>query len=1179
SFTNPNGSNATGGTLTKVGTGILTLSGSTSAWTNGTNVNGGVLRLGASGVLSTTGTMTIANAAGPSQLELSPTFTQTLAAITFGGSGAGASSQGNVLIGSTATLTLGGTTTFTSTSNPLGAVISGSGSLSTGSASKTFTIGNSTATDVEITISTPITSTGGITLGAGTAYTNAGNLLSSGDNTYTGTTQINGGAGTLTFKGNNASMSGVTTLYGGVLALDYTTNNNRKISSGILTLVGGSIVATGNASATTADTVASTTLASGGRSSITLNSGSGQALNFTLGTITRAAGAGTLRVTLPTSGSLSIGATANPTAGYLPYAAVNTASGYMFGTVSSGTLIAYSSTATDAIGSWSANQNVTDTQSSASSVYSGTLAAPGLSINSLRFNAAGTSTVAIANNVALNIAGGGVMTTSAVGANAASITGGYLTSTAAELVFLQDNTSQAFTVSSRIIGSTAVTMGGTGGLTNANLTLNSASNYFTGTTTISGGTLQVSGGNAIGDTSPVTFANSGSNPTLSLGASVTETIGSLSGGGTTGGTISLGSAAVLTINQTSGLTFSGFLNSNTNSNAKIIKSGSGTLTVDQAVGANYNGIFEISQGQVTFSGNVNQLAAVTSLILSGPTAVLSLLNDQTSAVGSRIFDTATVTLSNTAGALGLYMSRTAGTTTGTETVGPLTLNAGQNTITADGTAASRIAAIKFTNATPLVRNNYSTALLLARNFDTTSTQGGRIVFSVTPGGAIGGAGAAASTTISIFPYFIGENTAAAPVAATNVGNSFVMFVDGTLGVRPLNLTTEYVVDSAAPATGTNNVRYTVTNAITTPAAINSLVLDSAAGVALTGSVSSMEITSGAILAAGTGSSSISTLTGLTSGATPVPYHVYVTNASGVLTLNTPLTSAAPLVKSGAGTLVLSSASNAFTDLYLNLGTVQADALNKLGSGALNFFGGTLKFGAAFDATSGPKTILIGTGGATFDTNGFSPTFANAIGNSGAGSLTKIGTGTLTLNGAASYTGATTVSAGTLAIGVNSAIGTGALTVSSAATLAMGAFNATISGLTLSAASANVISGSGTLTVNGDATLNQGSIAPVLAGTMNLLKTTASQTVTLSNAASTFTGLTWIQDGTLSVTALADAGANSSLGAATGANAGILIGNGASTTATLAYSSASSSSSNRAILLAGTTGGATIDSGA
>ncbi|NBS01862.1 MAG: hypothetical protein EBS72_06905, partial [Rhizobiales bacterium] len=122
--------------LTKVGAGTLTLSGSTSGWTGGTNVNGGVLRLGASGVLSTTGTMVIANAAGPSQLELSPTFTQTLAAITFGGTSAVASSsQGNVLIGSTATLTLGGTTTFTSTNNPLGAVISGSGSLSTGSAS------------------------------------------------------------------------------------------------------------------------------------------------------------------------------------------------------------------------------------------------------------------------------------------------------------------------------------------------------------------------------------------------------------------------------------------------------------------------------------------------------------------------------------------------------------------------------------------------------------------------------------------------------------------------------------------------------------------------------------------------------------------------------------------------------------------------------------------------------------------------------------------------------------------------------------------------------------------------------------------------------------------------------------------------------------------------------------
>ena len=90
---------AAGSILTKTGTGIFTLTGSTSGWTGGNNVNGGVLRLGASNVLSTTGTTNIALAAGPAALELSPGVSQQLAALTFYGSGTAATSQGNVLIG------------------------------------------------------------------------------------------------------------------------------------------------------------------------------------------------------------------------------------------------------------------------------------------------------------------------------------------------------------------------------------------------------------------------------------------------------------------------------------------------------------------------------------------------------------------------------------------------------------------------------------------------------------------------------------------------------------------------------------------------------------------------------------------------------------------------------------------------------------------------------------------------------------------------------------------------------------------------------------------------------------------------------------------------------------------------------------------------------------------------
>lgn len=79
---------------------------------------------------------------------------------------------------------------------------------------------------------------------------------------------------------------------------------------------------------------------------------------------------------------------------------------------------------------------------------------------------------------------------------------------------------------------------------------------------------------------------------------------------------------------------------------------------------------------------------------------------------------------------------------------------------------------------------------------------------------------------------------------------------------------------------------------------------------------------------------------------------------------------------------------------------------------------------------GKETLIVGT-------NSLSTTFSGILhpgtptGGSGSGALTKIGSGTLTLSGASSYTAGTTVSEGTLAVAnaSGSATGTGAVTVS------------------------------------------------------------------------------------------------------------------------------------------------------
>lgn len=90
-----------------------------------------------------------------------------------------------------------------------------------------------------------------------------------GINSYTGTTTVS--AGTLTLTGSNTSTSAYTVSSGANLLLDYSTNNNRKIGSGVLTLSGGTVQLAGGSFT---DSVASTTLTAATNNTITRSSGS-----------------------------------------------------------------------------------------------------------------------------------------------------------------------------------------------------------------------------------------------------------------------------------------------------------------------------------------------------------------------------------------------------------------------------------------------------------------------------------------------------------------------------------------------------------------------------------------------------------------------------------------------------------------------------------------------------------------------------------------------------------------------------------------------------------------------------------------------------------------------------------------------------------------------------------------
>lgn len=162
------------------------------------------------------------------------------------------------------------------------------------------------------------------------------------------------------------------------------------------------------------------------------------------------------------------------------------------------------------------------------------------------------------------------------------------------------------------------------------------------------------------------------------------------------------------------------------------------------------------------------------------------------------------------------------------------------------------------------------------------------------------------------------------------------------------------------------------------------------------------------------------------------------------TVSAILAGAGNLAKTTAGTLTL-SASNAYAGgTTIDGGTLRLGNANALGasSGALAVNGGTLDLGgfsAGVGALSGSSGATITTantaGTVTLTTNAASSsTFAGTIADNGSGlvALTKAGSGTLTLTGNNTFTGATTVNAGSLL--VNGQLGNTAVTVNAGGTL-------------------------------------------------------------------------------------------------------------------------------------------------
>jgi autotransporter-associated beta strand protein len=1015
------------------------------------------------------------------------------------------------------------------------------------------------------------------------------------------------GPGTVTFRGDNSGLAstGATVLNEGTLVLDYTLSNTTKVrEASQLEMRGMDLLLIGNASAATSQTVASFNLDStasddsSGASRITLQPGAGQEIVLNLGEITRTATNrdGTIRFVLPTGVQSATNGFTTSTglhgSGLLGsstssgYATVEDGVGTWFATKSGSNIVGLVSTAKNDVTTWLTADHITDTAGG----FSGALGAT--AINSLRFDAATGSDLLLAPAGSLNIASGGILVTDQVTGSGSSILGGRLASGTSELIITQDS-SQVFEISASIGTNHAFTKSGAGTV------LLSGDNNFTDETDVLEGTLILAGGNAIGNNSLLSLAI---NRDTLVVLTADETIGRLNGGkratNSEYGTVAVGSHT-LTLNQSGGTTtFAGFFTGT----GGIVFSETSVSTLNMQ--NNSSGF----TGTVVINGGLFQLSNIgrndaSSFTING-NGMMLIDNTGSTVSTTRILDSTPIILNSAAGGganiRGLWVRNTDSNASRFETIGDLVFNSGASYLTgeANDAGASENARAGIIAST-FVRNDNATFSVRGRNLGTTLQHHNQFRLATANeaafiAGLVGG-GDSSGVTLSILPWAIGETHNNTTSAGTNMGNSLVTYVAGQ-GLRPLDLVAGYA--GYATAGDTNNTRESLSASLTGLAGrtLNSLVINNEALGALDftglGAGQLLTNTSGAFLftlTGGANDTAYSTVlsgfdSGIAVGGTEYIFHVVNPSAEAttprlVVTVASPLSTAADITKSGRGTLVLSGVNLAGGDANkttLNEGVLEISSLSNIGgaSGGLVFAGGTLRLGPGFSDDLSLRDIRFLTGGGTIDTNGTDLILSASLG-SGVGGFTKVGDGNLILQAAATYTGSTTIAGGGIAVGANQAIGSGNLNIIGGGSLDLGTSEITVALVSTSGASP-VINGTGVITSTqgfvfshtGDTTLSAS-----LAGAGGLFKN-QSNVLTLDGA-STYSGITEVQNGTLAIGSISSIGAGpSALGNPVSIENGIIRMGLTTGGTTLRYTGAGHSS-DRLVGLQGTTGGVTL----
>ena len=202
------------------------------------------------------------------------------------------------------------------------------------------------------------------------------------------------------------------------------------------------------------------------------------------------------------------------------------------------------------------------------------------------------------------------------------------------------------------------------------------------------------------------------------------------------------------------------------------------------------------------------------------------------------------------------------------------------------------------------------------------------------------------------------------------------------------------------------------------------------GTALTVSNATFDLNGNAQTVGGLADGGVATGVVTNSGAAAT----FTVNDSAANSFSGKIAGALALTKSGAGILTLSGTNAYSGDTTISAGTLKLGAASAIpsGAGAGNVIdNGTLDVGGfspSINGLSGSGVVNdsgAGTPTLTVGNNNATSVFAGTIQNtSGTLALTKTGTGVLTLSGTNTYSGATTISQGTLQLGADNVLPNG-----------------------------------------------------------------------------------------------------------------------------------------------------------